>query len=421
MITYPDSEELVLGSLLKSDCWDEVSFLTEDCFSTAVNREIFRGIRKIIDRGENPDIILIRYETEIPVSAIVDLPMTLDVYPHARVIHEAAQKNKLISTLESLKPDDSVEEMIATINATIEKVLTNREEKIRTLKDATGDVIEIINDNIKGVARGVKTGFTDFDRHTGGLHEGDLTIIAAASSQGKTSFALNMAKNVASHGAKVAFYSLEMNDVQLTSRIISSVSGLSSKEILYRSMSNEMIKEFDKGVGKIQDLEIYFDDRSTSSIETIIQSIRKMVFKFGISGVIIDYLQILSITNKTQTEEQFLGSVARRLKNLAKELNIWILALSQLNRKNAENAPSLADIRASGQIGEAADNVILIYRPELYSRSYPAPYASTSTEGTALIDIAKGRNVGITKFILGFKPEQTLFYNLDELPENVPF
>lgn len=421
MITYPDSEELVLGSLLKSDCWDEVSFLTEDCFSTAVNREIFRGIKKIIDRGEKPDIILIRYETEIPVSAIVDLPMTLDVYPHARVIHEAAQKNKLISTLESLKPDDSVEEMIATINATIEKVLTNREEKIRTLKDATGDVIEIINDNIKGVARGVKTGFTDFDRHTGGLHEGDLTIIAAASSQGKTSFALNIAKNVASHGAKVAFYSLEMNDVQLTSRIISSVSGLSSKEILYRSMSNEMIKEFDKGVGKIQDLEIYFDDRSTSSIETIIQSIRKMVFKFGISGVIIDYLQILSITNKTQTEEQFLGSVARRLKNLAKELNIWILALSQLNRKNAENAPSLADIRASGQIGEAADNVILIYRPELYSRSYPAPYASTSTEGTALIDIAKGRNVGITKFILGFKPEQTLFYNLDELPENVPF
>lgn len=421
MITFPDSEELVLGSLLKSDCWDEVSFLTEDCFSLATNREIFRGIRKIIDRGEKPDIILIRYETEIPVSAIVDLPMTLDVYPHARVIHEAAQKNKLISTLESLKPDDSVEQMIATINATIEKVLTNREEKIRTLKDATGDVIEIINDNIKGVARGVKTGFTEFDRHTGGLHEGDLTIIAAASSQGKTSFALNIAKNVASHGAKVAFYSLEMNDVQLTSRIISSVSGLSSKEILYRSMSNEMIKEFDKGVGKIQDLEIYFDDRSTSSIETIIQSIRKMVFKFGISGVIIDYLQILSITNKTQTEEQFLGSVARRLKNLAKELNIWILALSQLNRKNAENAPSLADIRASGQIGEAADNVILIYRPELYSRSYPAPYASTSTEGTALIDIAKGRNVGITKFILGFKPEQTLFYNLDELPENVPF
>ncbi len=420
MITYPDSEELVLGSLLKSDCWEEVSFLTEDCFSTAVNREIFRGIRKIIDRGEKPDIILIRYETEIPVSAIVDLPMTLDVYPHARVIHEAAQKNKLISTLESLKPDDSVEEMIAKINLSIEQVLTNREEKIRTLKDATEDVIGIINDNIKGKTRGVKTGFTELDRHTGGLHPGDLTIIAAASSQGKTSFALNIAKNVA-YESKVAVYSLEMNDVQLTSRIISSVSGLSSKEILYRSMSNEMIKEFDKGVGKIQDLEIYFDDRSTSSIETIIQSIRKMVFKFGISGVIIDYLQILSITNKTQTEEQFLGSVARRLKNLAKELNIWILALSQLNRKNAENAPSLADIRASGQIGEAADNVILIYRPELYSRSYPAPYASTSTEGTALIDIAKGRNVGITKFILGFKPEQTLFYNLDELPENVPF
>lgn len=420
MITYPDSEEIVLGSLIKSDCWDEVSFLTEDCFSTYRNKEIFKGIRKIIDRGEKPDILLIHYEIETPASEIIDLPMTLDVVPHAKMIREAAMKNALTGVFETLKPDDSVEQMIATINATIEKVLTNREEKIRTLKDATGDVIEIINDNIKGVVRGVKTGFTDFDRHTGGLHEGDLTIIAAASSQGKTSFALNIAKNVA-HESKVAIYSLEMNDVQLASRIISSVSGLSSKEILYRSMSNEMIKEFDTGVGKIQDLGIYFDDRSTSSIETIIQSIRKMVFKFGIRGVIIDYLQILSISNKTMTEEQFLGYVTRRLKNLAKELNIWVLALSQLNRKNAENAPSLADIRASGQIVEAADNVVFIYRPELYSRSYPAPFASTSTIGTAMIDFAKGRSVGITKFILGFKQEQTLFYNINELPENVPF
>ena len=139
------------------------------------------------------------------------------------------------------------------------------------------------------------------------------------------------------------------------------------------------------------------------------------------SGAIIDYLQILSITNKTQTEEQFLGSVARRLKNLAKELNIWIIALSQLNRKNAENAPSLSDIRASGQIGEAADNVVFIYRPEVFNRSYPAPFASTSTQGTAMIDIAKGRSVGLKKFILGFKPEQTLFYNINDIQENVPF
>lgn len=421
MTTYPDSEELVLGSLLKSDCWEEVSFLTEDCFSTAVNREIFRGIRKIIDRGEKPDILLIRYEVELPVSSIVDLPMTLDIYPHARVIQEAAQKNKLTSTLESLKPDDSIEEMIAKINLSIEQVLTNREEKIRTLKDATEDVIGIINDNIKGKTRGVKTGFTELDRHTGGLHPGDFTIIAARESMGKTSFALNIAKNVASHGAKVAFYSLEMNDVQLTSRIISSVSGLSSKEILYRSMSNEMIKEFDKGVGKIQDLEIYFDDRSTSSIDTIVQSIRKMVFKYGISIVFIDYLQTIPMTSKVSSKEQFIGAIAHRLKNLAEELNIGITALSQLNRQNGDNPPALSDLRESGQIAEAADNVMLLYRPEVYGRSYPAPFASTSTQGTALINFAKGRNVGITKFILGFKPEQTLFYNLDELPENVPF
>ena len=421
MTTYPDSEELVLGTIIHWNGWEEVSFLTEDCFSTPRNKELFRCAKKIIDRGETPDLLLIGNESEIKPHDIASLPTSLNILPHARVIHEAAQKNKLIATLESLKPDDSIEEMIAKVNCSIEHILTNREEKIRSFSDATKDVIEIINENIKGNTRGTLTGFTEYDRHTGGLQEGDLTIIAAASSQGKTSFALNIAKNVASEGTRLAIYSLEMSDIQLTSRIISSVSGLSSKSILYQKMSNEMIREFDTGIGKIPELGIYFDDRSTSSIDTIIQSIRKMVFKFGIKGAIIDYLQILSMTNKTQTEEQFLGSVARRLKNLAKELNIWILALSQLNRKNAENAPTLSDIRASGQIGEAADNVVFIYRAEVFNRSYPAPFASTSTQGTAMIDIAKGRSVGLKKFILGFKPEQTLFYNLDNLPDNVPF
>ena len=113
-------------------------------------------------------------------------------------------------------------------------------------------------------------------------------------------------------------------------------------------------------------------------------------------GGIID-LQILD-TNKTQTEEQFLGSCCPQVeKTLPKELNIWILALSQLNRKNAENAPTLSDIRASGQIGEAADNVVFIYRAEVFNRSYPAPFASTSTQGTAMIDIAKGRSIGLKK------------------------
>ena len=119
---------------------------------------------------------------------------------------------------------------------------------------------------------------------------------------------------------------------------------------------------------------------------------------------------------KGANKEQQMGDVARRLKNLAKELDIWIIALSQLNRDKDNPVPSLARLRDSGQIAEAADVVILIYRPEVYNKSYPSGFSSVETRGTSMIDIAKGRNIGILRFICGFNACTTGFYNLDSVP-----
>ena len=128
-----------------------------------------------------------------------------------------------------------------------------------------------------------------------------------------------------------------------------------------------------------------------------------MAMKHNIKGAVIDYLQILNVNKKGNANgEELLAEAARRLKNLAKELNIWILALSQLNRDSINPSPSVNRLRGSGQINEAADITMLLYRPEVYQRRYNAPFESTETKGTALIEIAKGRNIETFKFIAGF-------------------
>ena len=141
-----------------------------------------------------------------------------------------------------------------------------------------------------------------------------------------------------------------------------------------------------------------------------------MVIKYHIEGVVIDYLQILTINKKSSNVEEAIAEAARRLKNIAKELNIWILALSQLSRDNSNPIPSVNRLRGSGQINEAADITILLYRPEVYNKRYPEPFQSTNPNGTALIDIAKGRNIGVFKFIAGFNAATTHFYELNERP-----
>ena len=228
-----------------------------------------------------------------------------------------------------------------------------------------------------------------------------------------TSLAIKIAMNC---GCPIAFYSMEMKKEQIAARMISIASGVPSNEILFSKLDSGQILQIDKGVSQVEHYEVYFDDRSTSNIETILSSIRMMKIKYGVKGVIVDYLQILNVNMKGTNKEQQMGDVARRLKNIAKELDIWVIALSQLSRDNMNPQPSLSRLRDSGQIAEAADMVILIYRPEVYGKTYPDDFSTYDTKGTAMIDVAKGRNVGLMKFIVGFKKENTNFYDLDEVP-----
>lgn len=205
-----------------------------------------------------------------------------------------------------------------------------------------------------------------------------------------------------------------MTGEQLTARIVSMQSGVSASTMTYGKPSVSDRERIKTAVDILQKDNLIFDDRSTSNIDNILGSIRRMKIRYNIDGAVIDYLQILNVNMKsTVNKEQQMADVARRLKNLAKELQIWIIALSQLNRDRDNPEPTIDRLRDSGQIAEAADTVMLVYRPEYYGRKFPKPFETKETHNAALIDVCKGRNTGTMKFICRFVPELTLFLDGD--------
>ena len=246
----------------------------------------------------------------------------------------------------------------------------------------------------------------------------DLWIIAAEFSQGKTSLALDFCLSAASAGYGAAFYSTEMMSTQLAARMVAGKSGISSRIIMQQPMEGETLSKYDKAIGKLEGLPIYFDDSSTLSVDRIISSIRSMVRNRGVKVAFVDYLQTLQTNerNMRMTEEQFFGLTARKFKNLAKELQICIVLISQIARSKDTTEPTLSRIRGSGQISEAADVVLLIYRPEFYNKSYSGTRCKVSTKDTAQIKLAKGRNIGTGDFICGYNAPVTHFYDLVSIP-----
>ena len=432
-INDKDCEDIVIGSIMTDrDTYNEVrDILTEDCFYDYFNKAVFEAVTKISEDGNVPDIITVKAELDArhityDMMQFMNLTSkyTINARQHAMRLKELAARRRMMTIgmylmQNSLTEERGIEEVSQKVSDDMSSIFSSGVSDVMKLKDGIIKVNGIINNNMSPTKEmtGTPTGFRELDNRSGGLQGSDLIIIAAESSVGKTAMSLTMSLNAAKYGARIAIYSMEMRAEQLTARIMAMESGVSSSSILYSRLDGGQIQKVEQGIGKIENLDIYFDDRSTSSIDTILSSIRYMKMKYGISGAIVDYLQILNVNMKNSNKEQQMGDVARRLKNVAKELDIWVIALSQLNRDRDNPIPTLARLRDSGQIAEAADTVMLIYRPELYGKtSYPSGFSNVSVNGTAMIDIAKGRNIGTMKFICGFNAPTTHFFELGSLP-----
>jgi replicative DNA helicase len=440
-VNDPKAEQYVIGSLLvDSTAYTLVSqYLDEDCFYDPMCRDIWKAVDNMGKQGMPIDVISVSAELSKQKSNVTALDLmnisaqiasSAHVEYHAIRLQDLGRRRKLwvvgqqlskVGLSEEILTADAHQEAIESIGGVFEKA-----DGVFTLDDAMNSLNEIMvkNATVGGVTTGTKTGMERFDEK-GGLQKSDLIIVAGETSQGKTSLALYMTRHAIENGAKVAFYSMEMTKEQLTARLLSAKTNIPANNILYSgSLAPSEIRMIDDARGKLPGENLFFDDKSTSNIDSILLSIRMLKMQKDIDGAVVDFLQILNVNSRSTSfsREQAMGDAARRFKNLAKELNIWIIALSQLSRDSNCPEPNLNRLRDSGQIGEAADVVILVYRAEYYNRAYPAPFDNKDdypTDGTAMIDVAKGRNIGTFKFFMGFNKNTTNFFKTNLINEDV--
>ena len=441
LVNDPKAEQYVVGSLLVDPtAYTLVSqYLDEDCFYDPMCRDIWKAVDNMGKQGMPIDVISVSAELSKQKSNVTALDLmnisaqiasSAHVEYHAIRLQDLGRRRKLwvvgqqlskVGLSEEILTADAHQEAIESIGGVFEKA-----DGVFTLDDAMNSLNEIMvkNATVGGVTTGTKTGMERFDEK-GGLQKSDLIIVAGETSQGKTSLALCMTRHAIENGAKVAFYSMEMTKEQLTARLLSAKTNIPANNILYSgSLAPSEMRMIDDARGKLPGENLFFDDKSTSNIDSILLSIRMLKMQKDIDGAVVDYLQILNVNSRSTSfsREQAMGDAARRFKNLAKELNIWIIALSQLSRDSNCPEPNLNRLRDSGQIGEAADVVILVYRAEYYNRAYPAPFDNKDdypTDGTAMIDVAKGRNIGTFKFFMGFNKNTTNFFKTNLINEDV--
>lgn len=425
-----ECERMVLASLLTSynDVAECAPVLDMDCFYDLHHQEIYRAILSVYGAALVPDLVtvgaeLARMESQVTGKTLAALltstPIASNPYSYSLRLRELGYRRRLWEIGNRLSEGSGrealdVETLYNEIKGSVDNLFDGMQSNVETLDRSYRELQQkmLLNrDREPGEIQGTPTGFPYFDRK-GGLTPNMLMIIGADTSQGKTSFATAMTVSALMHGDKVAFYSMEMTPVELAARISSMRSGIRASSINYDSLELAQIYQIDAAMEEINMENLYFDGRSTATLDSIVSSIRQLVRKYGVKGAVVDYLQLISVSDKTLNNEQKLAKCSVDLKNLAKELGIWIILISQLSRgERGRMVPVMTQLRGSGQIEQSADVVVLICRPEANS-SYPPPFEDVPTDGTALVKIAKGRNIGVGEFICGFRPENTLFYPL---------
>ncbi len=432
----PDCERTVLGTLLTTRLKGRTicavrEHLTDGSFNDPRHQEVFRAVMAVDSHGEDVNFISVAAALakagatagRTDLFALMEAAQVGDILDYVLRLKELAIRRQMwelgtyllnAGTTETDDIADVQEEAVARLNG----MFASATADVHTLDEANAELHRQmeLNRQPEREMLGTPTGFSEMDRR-GGLSPTDLVVVAGETSMGKTAFATALAMSAIRAGHPVAFYSMEMSNVQLAARIAAMQSGVNSRAILQERLPDDKLEAVERGMSSLPSHLCYFDDDATGSIDRILASIRTMVLRHGIRGAVVDYLQILNVNMRSTNKEQAMGDVARRLKNLAKELGIWIVALSQLNRSQDRAVPTLDRLRDSGQIGEAADIIALIYRPWARSSAlkYPEPFTGIDTCGTAMVDIAKGRNTGIYRFICGFNAETTHFYNIDPL------
>lgn len=441
----PDLEEAVLGALMleKDALTSVIDILKPEVFYKEAHQIIFKAIDQLFKKSEPVDILTVT--NELRSMGQLDLaggPYYLtqltnriasaaNIEYHARIISQKYIQRELIHISSDIIHDafedttdvfELLDKAESKLFAVSEGNLHRNYQDMRSLvKDAIFE-IEAAK-NAEGNLKGVGSGFTEIDRVTAGWQKSDLIIMAARPGMGKTAFVLSMARNMAVDMKKaVAFFSLEMSAIQLVTRLIAGECEIPSEKLRRGNLEPAEWEQLNARLNTLVDAPLFIDDTPALSVFDLRAKCRRLKAQHDIQMVVIDYLQLMTAsTEKGGNREQEISTISRSLKALAKELEIPVIALSQLSRavetRGGSKKPILSDLRESGAIEQDADLVLFIYRPEYYNL---AEWDDGSpTEGTAEIIIAKHRNGALKDIRLRFIANLAKFADMDNFSVSI--
>lgn len=417
----PELEEAIIGAImLEKDKLAEVLEIIQssECFYTPANQKIYASIRRLFDKGMPVDLLTVteelRKSDELELVGgpyyLTNLTMNVvssaHVEAHARIVMEKFIQRELIrisgEVISSAYEDSAdVFDLLDKAESNLYEITDNHLRKnFTSLKDVLVRTVQEIEEakNKTDDITGVPTGFTDLDKLTSGWQKTDLIILAARPAVGKTAFCLNLTMNAAMHAGEpfpVAFFSLEMGASQLVKRMLSAVTEVSMEAITKGRMQEHEFIQMTQRMNKLASAPIFLDDQAALNIFELRAKARRLKQKHNIQLIVIDYLQLMQGSiEKGGNREQEISKISRDLKQLAKELEVPIIALSQLNRsvesRKESKVPQLSDLRESGAIEQDADMVMFLYRPEYYGINNDE--MGQPIEGETHIHVAKHRN-----------------------------
>lgn len=437
-----DSEQSVLGGLLlHNDSWDNVvNILGSDDFYQSSHRIIYDAIVTLLEHDKPADILTVKEQVikshdEESIGGFAYLaqiaentPSVSNIEAYAKHVRELSIYRQLTKIGKELadtafNPKDiEVNELLDLSERKIfeiaEQVSRNKQE-ITNVKDIIKDVVNRVHEmqELKGY-KGAETGFTEFDKLTSGLQNGDLIIIAGRPSMGKTAISMNIVEHMAIHNSTpVAVFSLEMPTEQLVIRMISSFGRIDSSKLRDGDMSEIDWNSFNHAVRAFEENTILIDETPSITPTEIRAKCRRLKRRYPDLGLImVDYLQLMTVHGKSENRVQEISEISRSLKSLAKEINVPVIAISQLNRGVESRAktgkgriPQMADLRESGSIEQDADIIGFIYRDEVY---HDDTYTNPEEVGKADLRIAKHRNGATGNIKLAFVGQYSRFEDL---------
>ena len=433
-----EAEQSVLGGLLLDNgAADRISdFLSGDHFYSDAHRLLYNAIMQLIGDNKPADVVTVAEALgsinkldyiggmSYLAALVENVPTAANIRRYAEIVHERAIFRRLAAA-----GGEIAESAFHPLGRSVREILDQAETKVfeiaehgargqqgfQDIRPLLTQVVERIEflynrDNPSDVT-GIATGFTDLDRMTSGLQEGDLIVIAGRPSMGKTSLALNIAEHIALVlKMPVAIFSMEMGATQLAMRLMGSVGRLDQQKIRTGRLTNDDWERLSGALGKLNDAPIHIDETPAMNALEVRARSRRLARQYGgkLGAIVVDYLQLMQAVSDGENRATEISEISRSMKALAKELKVPVLALSQLNRsleQRPNKRPVMSDLRESGAIEQDADVILFIYREEVYN-------PDTQEKGVAEIIIGKQRNGPIGMVRLAFLGENTRFENL---------